>query len=138
MGTRSHVTFIDEGGRLLTTVYAQYDGYLSGRGQELAKFLEGIKIVNGFGTEDKPGEVANGMSCLAAQWIAHEKKSVGGVYIEPPTDGIPEDSWVEYVYDVKWDGKGSVTITARDRVNLVFQGTPTEFLAMVNQPSDDS
>jgi hypothetical protein len=51
MGTRS-LTFVKEqNGRKASTyvcMYRQYDGYPSGHGLELAEFLKGKRLVNGY------------------------------------------------------------------------------------------
>lgn len=81
MGTRATVKF-KEGNNILVNVYHQYDGYLRGVGLELANFLNGIEIVNGLRDNATFGEIANGMGCLASQYIASIKTQAGGVYIE--------------------------------------------------------
>lgn len=43
MGTRSTVKFYDESDEPILCVYQQYDGYISGVGHDLAKFLKGEK-----------------------------------------------------------------------------------------------
>ena len=65
-------------------MYRQYDGYPHGHGAELAEFLNGGKVVNGIGADEKH-TVFNGAGCLAAQMIAHFKNGAGGFYIEPIT-----------------------------------------------------
>ena len=83
MGTRS-VTNIYDGEKLkknlLVSIYQQMDGYYEGVGKELQRFLTGMTIVNGFGS-NTPEKAANGMGCLAAQLISHLKQGIGGVYI---------------------------------------------------------
>ena len=61
MGTRSLTKFYDTCNSTrtpLVTVYRQMDGYPSGHGLELAKFLKSKRIVNGLGGDDTG--VANG------------------------------------------------------------------------------
>ncbi len=48
MGTRA-LTFVYEGETPIINLYRQYDGYPAGHGAELAEFLEGYTVVNGFG-----------------------------------------------------------------------------------------
>lgn len=116
MGTRS-LTFVYEGDTPVINMYRQFDGYPSGHGFELAEFLEGFEIVNGYG-EVKP-KLANGMGCLAAQMIAHFKKSVGGFYIHPVTS---TDCWQDYEYHVF---ENRVVVKNPDQV--MFSGTFDEF-----------
>ena len=80
MGTRSLTkvisTWENKSGkkqkRPITTMYRQYDGYMSGHGAELAEWLSGYTIVNGI-PSDKSKPMFNGMDCLAAQMFAHFK-----------------------------------------------------------------
>lgn len=92
MGTRSLTVVKDEDGNEILTLYRQFDGYLTGHGRDLAKFLKGFKICNGI-ADYKAKKMANGPGCLAAQIVAHFKRpryilkdrqsSVGLFYIEP-------------------------------------------------------
>lgn len=116
MGTRC-LTFVYDGDKPVINMYRQFDGYPSGHGFELAEFLEGFEIVNGFG-EVKP-KLANGMGCLAAQMIAHFKKSVGGFYIHPVTD---TDCWQDYEYHV-FENR----VVVKNPDNVMFSGTFEEF-----------
>jgi hypothetical protein len=106
-----------DGDTPVINMYRQFDGYPSGHGFELAEFLEGFEIVNGFG-EVKP-KLANGMGCLAAQMIAHFKKSVGGFYIHPVTD---TDCWQDYEYHV-FENR----VVVKNPDNIMFSGTFSEF-----------
>ncbi len=116
MGTRC-LTFVYEGDTPVINMYRQFDGYPSGHGFELAEFLGGFEIVNGYG-EVKP-KLANGMGCLAAQMVAHFKKSVGGFYIHPVTD---TDCWQEYEYHV-FENR----VVVKNPDNVMFSGTFEEF-----------
>ena len=73
MGTRS-LTFVYDGNKPIVNMYRQYDGYPSGHGQELAEFLVGGTVVNGYGSHT-PKKAWNGMGCLAASLIANFKES---------------------------------------------------------------
>jgi hypothetical protein len=116
MGTRS-LTFVYDGDKAIINMYRQFDGYPTGHGQELADFLDGFEIVNGFG-EVKP-KIANGMGCLAAQMIAHFKKSVGGFYIHPVTD---TDCWQDYEYHVYED-----KVVVKNPSEVIFEGSWDNF-----------
>jgi hypothetical protein len=116
MGTRS-LTFVYDGDKAIINMYRQFDGYPTGHGQELADFLNGFEIVNGYG-EVKP-KIANGMGCLAAQMIAHFKQSVGGFYIHPVTD---TDCWQDYEYHV-YENK----VVVKNPSEVIFEGSWDNF-----------
>lgn len=117
MGTRC-LTFVHYGEDILINMYRQFDGYPSGHGRELADFLNGFEIVDGF--DEVREKIANGMGCLAAQLIAHFKQSVGGFYIEPVNS---TDCGQDYEYHVY---NGRVRVLDWNR-NEMFNGTYQEF-----------
>jgi hypothetical protein len=84
MGTRALTFVYNEHNEVILNLYRQYDGYIEAHGSELAEFLAGKKLVNGFGKEST--DIANGMGCLAASLVAHFKETVGGFYIHSVTD----------------------------------------------------
>lgn len=129
MGTRSLIHFKD-GEDTICTVYRQFDGYPEGRGKELAEFLAGVTMRNGFGMGDTARTHANGMGCLAAQWIVFEKDDqLGNVYIYKPDSS---DCWEEYTYTVSYDDeKDQFTISMRGYDN--FDGSPQDFLAFLEK-----
>ena len=106
MGTRSITHFIsgEKDEHTYVRLYRQFDGYGSGHGKELAEFLDGYKMVNGYTHEDiqetlNGGKVANGMGCLSAQAICHFKRGeLGSFYLV--TD---DDCWQDFDYYVKVD-----------------------------------
>lgn len=119
MGTRSTIKFFDEGtDSSLVTVYQQFDGHIDGVGLDLARFLESKKVVNGFsaGHTMELG-YANGMGCLAAQFIAFAKTRIGGLYI------VGGDAKESYNYEVRLkDSKFEI------RVDDLFVGSPKELI----------
>ena len=119
MGTRC-LTYVYEGNSPLVCLYRQFDGYPSGHGAELANFLKGIKLGNGIADNPKMGKFANGMGCLAAQLIAHFKKSVGGFYIHLVTDS----GGVDYEYHVY---ANKVVVKDSDE-EVVFSGSQNDFV----------
>ncbi len=122
MGTHCR-TIIHDDAVPLINMYRQFDGYLSGHGLELARFLIDMKIVKGLGLGLECEQVANGAGCLAAQMIAYFKNEPGNIYIEPMPD--EDTDHVDYVYKVMVDsGKITVEVTG-DRNN--FNGTVSEF-----------
>lgn len=122
MGTRC-LTFVYDGGTPVINMYRQFDGYPSGHGAELAEFLSGFEIVNGYG-EAKP-KLANGMGCLAAQMIAHFKQSVGGFYIHPVTD---TDCWQDYEYHVHKEN-----VVVKNPTEVIFDGSWVDFFNWCNK-----
>lgn len=122
MGTRS-LTFVYDGDEPLINMYRQFDGYPTGHGAELAEFLDGIEIVNGYG-EVKP-KIANGMGCLAGQMISNFKKTVGGFYIHPVTE---TDCWQDYEYHVYED-----KVVVKNPTEVIFEGTWTDFKAFCSE-----
>lgn len=102
MGTNS-VTVIHSKGRnseSLVNIYTQYDSGFEDLGKDLQEFLNGMIITNGLPIGNMmPSKIANGMSCLAAQIVAHFKKRPGNVYLIPPT----EDVNYNYAYHIYLD-----------------------------------
>jgi len=119
MGTRC-LTYVYEGKTPLMCLYRQFDGYPSGHGAELADFLNKIEVGNGILGKPEMGEFANGMGCLAAQLIAHFKKSVGGFYIHAITDSVG----VDYEYHVY---ANKVVVKDSDE-EVVFSGSQNDFV----------
>jgi hypothetical protein len=119
MGTRSTVKFIDYE-QCVCSIYQQYDGYPDGVGLTLAEFLAKLEIVNGYGLN--PVNQANGISCLAAQYVAQEKKGVGGLYMTHSAD-IQE---YNYIVSLAHD---ELHITVHDsEAKELFKGSMKQFL----------
>jgi hypothetical protein len=115
MGTRSTVKFYEDG-EVILSVYQQYDGYPTGVGKELADFLNSKTIISGFSGQTMETH-ANGIGCLAAQFVKEFKRSIGGLYITNKSDTQ------SYNYRVFYDGDRIIMT-----VNDDFSGTPDEFL----------
>ena len=88
MGTRSQTKVIQQFTpynsdekieKIICSMYRQFDGYLSGHGQDLADFLDDTPLVNGLSGD---GNCFNGAGCLAAQMVEHFKEGAGGIYLE--------------------------------------------------------
>jgi len=127
MGTRSLTHFVEDG-ETLATMYRQYDGYLSGHGSELAEFLKDFNIVNGYSGDTS--NLANGMGCLTAQFIAHIKKGCGNIYLYPPNT---EDCWEEYTYTIYQEDKQlKIKAVSTYGKEVVFDGTPNELLTKID------
>lgn len=100
MGTRSKTSFIEKRGDKLThlvSVYQQYDGYVSGVGHDIAKYILNKQICNGIRLGRDTSNLANGFTCLIAQFIRDFKTDVGGLYI------TTEDEIQEYNYNIIFD-----------------------------------
>ena len=125
MGTRALTFVYDADRQPLLNLYRQYDGYIEGHGRELAEFLAGKTLVNGFGSESKA--LANGMGCLAASLVANFKETVGGFYIHSVTETECGQDYEYHVYEnrVKVLGPGSI-FNPGPNDNL-FEGTWAEF-----------
>jgi hypothetical protein len=136
-----------EDGKPLATIYRQFDGYPEGRGKELAKFLAGMKIVNGYSSAMAGGTHANGVGCLAAQWVATEKNSIGttagvksgslgNVYIYPLTAiPNPDDTWIAYFYRVHTTKTGLLRVKVWEcsgDEELIFSGSPKAMLDWID------
>jgi len=118
MSTRCLTVFMDRNDQEICVMYGHYDGYYSGYGKDLADFLTGFVMVNGFSL-NHPEKIANGMDCLAAQVVAHFKKEPGGFGLLPPGKrGV----WEEYVYFVS----GKIGEEPRIKVDE-FDGFASEF-----------
>jgi len=125
MGTRSLTFVYNEQGKPILNLYRQYDGYIKGHGAELAEFLNGLTLVNGFGREEK--NIANGMGCLAAQMIAHFKDSVGGFYIHSVMDTDCGQDYEYHVYKDRVEVRGPGSIFNPGPNDNLFKGTWAEF-----------
>lgn len=116
----------------ILTFYRQMDGYPSGHGEELAKFLKPIKVTNGISLNNAGKKIANGGGCLAAQLLAHfkNKAGVGGIYVMEPG---AKDCGEEYVYDVIAGYYKPIALKVyranitNGRKHLIWSGSPDEF-----------
>lgn len=122
MGTRSTTKIKDENGRVLVSLYRQYDGYPSGHGVEVANFLNARKVVNGFGGNQTGATHANGMGCLGAQLVSHLKgDQIGNVYLTSADDSQ------EYNYTI-YLKEGALCMRVESEYNgLLFDGKASEF-----------
>lgn len=118
MGTRSLTFVYDEDSRPIN-LYGQYDGYPSGHGADIAKFLSPLELVNGIPVGDER-RIANGMGCLAAQLVATLKNGVGGFYINP-VDTVECNQ--DYEYHIYTDN----VVVKRYDGQVMFKGNWKEF-----------
>lgn len=118
MGTRS-LTFVYSDNARVMCMYRQFDGYPSGHGRDLSKFLGSFDaVVNGMRIGDTR-KIANGMGCLAAQLVANFKVEAGHFYLYP-TD--TDDAGQEYEYHIHEN-----KVIVKDPTEVIFSGTWEEF-----------
>ena len=124
MGTRALTFVYDADNQPFLNLYRQYDGYIEGHGAELAEFLAGKTLVNGYGREST--ELANGMGCLAARLVAHFKETVGGFYIHPVTATQCGQDYEYHVYEDRVIVKGypeTYSLFERGKMVQRFEGS---------------
>ena len=119
------VSFSEHPERVEVQVYKHYDGYPEGHPTELAKYLKDFKIVNGLGMDTH--QMANGLGCLAAQYVAAFKMNAGDIYVENPD---VEHMDIEYITYVWGDyGKGIwMSIFDVYSKECIFVGKPQELI----------
>ena len=125
MGTRS-LTYVYDGETPIMCMYRQYDGYLSGHGQELANFLNELTLGNGIPKFGDLYTYANGMGDLAAQMIVWFKKTPGGFYIYPID--FDQNCWQDYEYHV-YENK----VVVKNPTKVIFSGSWNEFLLLTTE-----
>jgi hypothetical protein len=119
MGTRSTTHILDENGNRLLCIYQQFDGYIEGGvGEKLIRLLEDRVVVNGYTMEDKERRNFNGMSCLAADVVAHFKDGIGGAYIQ----ALDEDYVGSYNYTISCVGDGKDSKPQRLKIKMESYG----------------
>lgn len=134
IGTSATIRFKHEGDNntILVNVYHHYDGYIEGVGHDLAEFLLSKKIVNGITCFDDMNTIANGFSCLIAQYISNVKKGPGEVYI------CLQDFEGDYNYDVIYnDCKNEIYIKVTHYDKVLFKGSPKELLEYKDKEDEE-
>lgn len=144
MGTRSNTVVIETGYQgkaetILVNMYKQYDGYLEGHGKNLFDFLNGLRICNGISTQQQAGRWANGMSCFAAQMVAHFKKDneLGGIYLHDPSDKSWDNDYAYIIRGNTFVDGGDLTVEVRSWRETIFKGTVAEFEKFLANPPRD-
>jgi hypothetical protein len=120
-----------------------------GVGKELAEFLTTLEVVNGW-RDDGTGQ-ANGVGCLAAQFVKRFKNRCGGLYLYPTNaKGCGE----EYLYTVSTDSRlePTCTILRADSVHpkydsqyklvsieyeKLFEGAPEDYLKWLESEKEE-
>ena len=120
------VSFSEHPERIEVQVYKHYDGYPSGHPVELAEFLNDFRIVNGLPYDDD-SKMANGLGCLAAQYIAAFKMKAGDIYVESPDT---ERDWIEYITYVWGTDDKDIWMSIFDTYSeeCIFVGKPQELI----------
>lgn len=127
MGTRSLTYFYENNTDTepFFCFYAQFDGYPTGHGLDLADIMISGTMVNGIPVGES-GLFFNGMGCLAAQIIANLKDGAGNIYVYPAK--LDMDCGEEYRYHIF---PNKVIIQDYDRMTI-FNGTWAEFYGFCN------
>ena len=125
MGTRC-LTYVYDGKTPIMCMYRQFDGYLSGHGQELANFLNELQMGQGISGKPELFTFANGMGDLAAQMIVWFKKTPGGFYIHPIE--LNQDALQEFEYHV-YENK----VVIKNPTEVIFSGSWNEFLSLTTE-----
>ena len=120
------VSFSEHPERVEVQIYKHYDGYPQGHPLELANWLIHKKIVNGIGV-DTYG-LANGLGCLAAQYISAFKMGAGDLYVENPSENLHGD--IEYITYVWGDDGKDIWMSIFDTYEkkCIFVGKPQELI----------
>jgi len=119
------VSFSEHPEQIEVQVYKHYDGYPEGHPVDLAKFLNGFSVVNGLGQDTY--KVANGLGCLAAQYVAAFKMDAGDLYIENTDTEHFDIEYITYVWGD--DGKGIwMSIFDTYSEECIFVGKPQELI----------
>lgn len=140
MGTRALIKPVDENGKVICTIYTQYDGYPDGLPLMVVEYLAKRRLVNGI--TDHFGEI-NGMDDLAAQVITllknavtqsyrskpHNKMDVaaGTIYVMPPETEDVDEEFIYYIYP----SNGKIRVKVVDVLEgkkVVFDGTVHEYI----------
>lgn len=112
---------------VLANIYREADGYIEGHGRDLATFLQGIRIENGF-VPLASKKIVDGACSLAVQIIVHLQKTTGNIYLEP----IDEDRYgQQYEYHITVDediGTIEMKIVDVRHKKTIFEGKPDELM----------
>ena len=119
------VSFSEHPERVEVQVYKHYDGYPQGHPVDLAKFLNGFSVVNGLGMDTN--RVANGLDCLAAQYIAAFKQDAGDLYVENPDVEHMDIEYITYVWGDYGKGIWMSIFDVYDK-ECIFVGKPQQLI----------
>ena len=120
------VSFSEHPERVEVQVYKHYDGYPQGHPVALAEFLKDFEIVNGVPFGVNNSRMANGLGCLAAQYIAAFKMKAGDLYVESPDT---KRDWIEYITYVWGADDKDIWMSIFDiEDGCIFVGKPQELI----------
>jgi len=130
MGTRSLTKFVNVSNgkeHCIGAMYRQFDGYLSGHGAELKKFLSGKKIINGIVANDNIYSCFNGLGCLGASVIKHFKDGIGHIYLTTSDDNQEYNYkiWAEIPEGFE-QPKGTIMVTVTNYKNEEIYSGPID------------
>ena len=122
------VSFSEHPERVEVQVYKHYDGYPEGHPVDLAKFLNEFKIVNGLGRDTY--KRSNGLTCLAAQYIAEFKEQPGDLYVENPDSKHGDLDYITYVWGDYHKGiwMSIFRVGYEKEDNCIFVGKPQKLI----------
>lgn len=145
MATRGEIQVYDAGemitkdkdghfpaGYELCDIYVHFDGYPEYLGVRLGEICKGKIVKNGYSSSSTEN-IANGMSCLAAQIIALLKLDDAGV-VQPGNVSLQNSKSragdTEWRYQVYLDDNRQVKIKviSLNLNRLIFEGTPEEVI----------
>ena len=117
------VSFSEHPEKIEVQVYKHWDGYPSGHPTQLANWLVNKRIINGLTSDSY--NVANGLGCLAAQYIAAFKMEPGDLYVESPDTNHGDIEYVTYVWGIE---NKSIWMSIFDGDKCIFVGKPQELI----------
>lgn len=125
MGTRSvtHFYQMEElGAELVCSFYRQYDGYVSGHGEDLKTFFKGKSITNGYSGQQEPfmnKTIFNRSGSLAIKLMNFIQDESGCEVI--PTDENA-DYGQDYTYRIYPKPDGTVHVKVVSYGDIVYEG----------------
>jgi hypothetical protein len=133
MGTR-HLTVFKEStvdSPDIVVMYGQWDGHLESHGMALKEHFGNHVIVCGISGDET--NIANGMSCLAAQVVAKFKDKVGSFYLHPAGT---RDRGEEFVYTLYVAKEHDNSFDYREPLRMRVQTGHMTFFGMPGTPQD--
>lgn len=132
MSTSASFTLIDKHEPVIT-MYSHWDGYPEGVPLKVMKWLSEIKVVDALTLDNE--NVANGVSCLAAQLIAKFKTGAGSIYLYNPE--MQYQLGEDYIYNIYIDDEHIKVFVYKFDIehNMidVFKGSVQEFIQKFEQ-----
>ena len=151
MGTRGTILWVNKYSngeeKPFCKLYNQYDSYLEGLGKEIATWILGKKIVNGYTlAQEQAGNYANGFEDLATLFIADYKHGIGGLHLIEPTLDHSTNELCDYNYEIvyNWtlylpedgiwaDKMITIRVFNWESDKPIFVGSPRELLNYIRE-----